>query len=131
MRVPRPRIPCSRYAHCRLHLGHYATSAVVHPAQNTVFHHQTESEIARVSRKLRFFNFCFIFPRITSSPERPRLRFKHTGERCFHKVCCFTSECLTFHNPLAYQKNESACGPRNRHDFYGSRDIALKSIFIN
>ena len=55
VRVPTPRIPCSRYAPAWLHLGHYATSAVVHPAQNMVFQHQTELEIAPVQRKLRFF----------------------------------------------------------------------------
>ena len=48
-------IPCSRHAPGRLYLGHYATSAVVHPAQNMVFRHQMEPEIAPVSRKLRFF----------------------------------------------------------------------------
>ena len=131
MRVPTPRIPCSRYAPGWLHLGHYATSAVVHPAQNMVFQHRTEPEIAPVQRKLRFFNFYFIFPRIISSPERPRLRFKHTGERCFHKVWCFTKGNITFHNSPACHKNESACGQRKRHDFYGSRGIGPTSIFMN
>ena len=46
-------IPCIRHALDWLHLGHFATSAVVHPAQNMVFQHQMEPEIAPVQRKLR------------------------------------------------------------------------------
>ena len=129
VRVMTPLIPCSRLASGRFHPGHYATSVVVHPAQNMVFQHQTEPEIVPVQRKLRFFNFYFIFPLITSSPERPRLRFNHTGERCFYKVCCFPKENLTFHNSLEYQKNESACGAPKRYDFYGFGFIRPKPIF--
>ena len=44
----KPLIPYSRHVPGWLHLGHYATSAVVHPAQNMVFQHQTEPEIALV-----------------------------------------------------------------------------------
>ena len=48
VRVMTPFLPGSRHAPGWLHLGHYATSAVVHPAQNMVFQHQTELEIAFV-----------------------------------------------------------------------------------
>ena len=128
MRVPRPRIPCSRYAPCWLRLGHYATSAVVHHAQNMVFQHQTEPEIPPVQRKLRFFNFYSIFPPITSSPERSRLRFKHTGELCCFQVSCFFKGNLTFHNPLEYQQKRKCLWPAERHEFNGSRDIRPKPI---
>ena len=131
VRVTTPLIPCRRHAPGWLCLGHYATSAVVHLAQNMVFQHEMEPEIAPVQRKLMFFNFRSIFSLITSSPERSRLRFMHTGEHCLFKVCCFSTKNLTFHIPLEYQKTECACGPRKRHDLYGSRGIGLKPISIS
>ena len=54
-------IPCRRHARVGLHLGHYAAFVGVHLAQNMVFQHQTELEIAPVKRKLRFYNLYTIF----------------------------------------------------------------------
>ena len=57
VRVTRSLTPCRGHAPAELHLGHYATFAGLHPAQNIMFQHHMEPEIPRAQRKLRYSNF--------------------------------------------------------------------------
>ena len=54
----------------KLHLGHFASDAAAHLAQNMVFQHKMGPEIALVQRKVVFFNHSSIFLAIAVSPER-------------------------------------------------------------
>ena len=83
-----------------------------------------------VQMKLMFFIFLTIFPPTTLSLDSLRSRFNHIGDPCVQKVCFISTKNLTFCNVLEYQKTESTCDPRKRHDFYGSRDIGPTLTFI-